>query len=117
MPTISPASISTSALGLTKVVNSITSLNQSHGIEVDAVNKVQISSSKAFNNGNTTSHGDGLHVSTGNFNLVIQNSSFIGNFGNGIEAQLGTGVLTLSSTSYIGNDAEGTGLYDNLYLP
>jgi putative surface-exposed virulence protein len=106
----------TSALGTTKVTNCSTRQNLMNGIELDVQNNSVISGVKSFGNGTTVTHGDGLWIDSNGFNVTIKSSSFIGNFGNGIDAQLGVGVLSLSSTVYVGNDADGTGLYDDLYV-
>jgi hypothetical protein len=106
----------TSASGLTTLSNTSTHMNTHNGIEINAANKVTITSAKSFNNGDTVTYGDGLWIASNNFDVLIKSSTFIGNFGNGIDAQPGTGVVTLSSTVYIGNDADNTGLIDDLYV-
>ena len=96
-----------SALGTTKVLNSILRYNEENGVEIYSNNAVYLSNVKSLSNGTLITSGDGLLVDTNNHNLTILNSAFIGNYGYGIDATIGTGLFTKSNIGYFGNNLGG----------
>ena len=96
-----------SALGTTRVLNSILRYNENNGVEIYSNNAVYLNNVKSLSNGTLLTSGNGLLMDTNNHNLTILNSAFIGNYGYGIDATIGTGLFTKSNIGYFGNNLGG----------
>jgi len=96
-----------SALGTTRVLNSMVRFNVGNGVEILANNAVYLSGVKSMSNGTLLTSGNGLLVDTGGYNLTLLNSAFIGNYGYGIDAAIGAGVLSKTNIGYFGNNLGG----------
>ena len=103
-----------SALGTTRVTNSILRYNEGNGVEINAFNTVYLSGVKSLSNGTLLTPGSGLLVDTGGYNLTLLNSAFIGNYGYGIDATIGAGLFSKTNIGYFGNTLSGGA--GNLYI-